>query len=33
MASIRLVMQVIFCSPPGPQWKEWKDGVQARPLK
>lgn len=33
MASLKLVLQVIFCSPPGPQWKEWKDGVQARPLK
>ncbi|XP_066960027.1 kinase D-interacting substrate of 220 kDa B isoform X4 [Macrobrachium rosenbergii] len=33
MAALKLVLQVIFCSPPGPQWKEWKDGVQARPLK
>lgn len=33
VAAFKLVLQVIFCSPPGPQWKEWKDGVQARPLK
>ncbi|KAK7023667.1 hypothetical protein SK128_026823 [Halocaridina rubra] len=33
MAALKLVLQVMFCSPPGPQWKEWKDGVQARPLK
>ncbi|XP_069165232.1 kinase D-interacting substrate of 220 kDa B isoform X2 [Procambarus clarkii] len=33
MAAFKLVLQVIFCSPPGTQWKEWKDGVQARPLK
>ncbi|XP_071550191.1 uncharacterized protein Arms isoform X4 [Panulirus ornatus] len=33
MAAFKLVLQVIFCSPPGAQWKEWKDGVQARPLK
>ncbi|XP_042204947.1 kinase D-interacting substrate of 220 kDa B-like isoform X3 [Homarus americanus] len=33
MAAFKLVLQVIFCSPPGSQWKEWKDGVHARPLK
>ncbi|KAL7648710.1 UNVERIFIED_CONTAM: hypothetical protein RMT77_000617 [Armadillidium vulgare] len=33
MAAFKLVAQVIFCSPPGNQWKEWKDGVQAKPLK
>ncbi|XP_076046532.1 ankyrin repeat-rich membrane spanning isoform X4 [Oratosquilla oratoria] len=33
MASFKLVLQVTFCSPPGPQWKEWKGGVQAPPLK
>ncbi|KAK4298504.1 hypothetical protein Pmani_029160 [Petrolisthes manimaculis] len=33
MASFKLVLQVMFCSPPGNQWKDWKDGVQARPLK
>ncbi|CAL4067998.1 unnamed protein product [Meganyctiphanes norvegica] len=33
MASLKLVLQVIFCSPPGPNFKDWKDGVQARPLK
>ncbi|XP_063845071.1 kinase D-interacting substrate of 220 kDa B-like isoform X8 [Scylla paramamosain] len=33
MSAFKLVLQVIFCSPPGAQRKEWKDGVQARPLK
>ncbi|CAL4201954.1 unnamed protein product, partial [Meganyctiphanes norvegica] len=33
IASIKVVLQVIFCSPPGPQWKEWKEGSQAKPLK
>ncbi|XP_045107810.1 kinase D-interacting substrate of 220 kDa B-like isoform X3 [Portunus trituberculatus] len=33
MSAFKLVLQVIFCSPAGAQRKEWKDGVQARPLK
>ncbi|KAG0717264.1 Kinase D-interacting substrate [Chionoecetes opilio] len=33
MSAFKLVMQVVFCSPPGAQRKDWKDGVQARPLK
>ncbi|CAL4079843.1 unnamed protein product, partial [Meganyctiphanes norvegica] len=33
MESFKLVMQVIFCSPPGSQWKEYKEEPHAKPLR
>lgn len=33
MSGLKLVMQVIFCSPPGPQYRDWKESISVRPLK